>query len=65
MSYKEIPKSLEGYMVDGIIMLSYPEEKDVRRKFLEILKMRGTKHATGKHLVDITTDGVMVHAGLR
>jgi circadian clock protein KaiC len=65
MSYDSIPKSLEGYMVDGIIMLSYPEEKEVRRKFLEILKMRGTKHATGKHLVDITTDGVIVHAGLR
>jgi circadian clock protein KaiC len=65
MSYEDIPRSLEGYMVDGIIMLSYPEEKDVRRKFLEILKMRGTKHATGKHLVDITSDGVLVHAGLR
>ncbi len=65
LSYDEIPKSLEGYMVDGIIMLSYPEEKEVRRKFLEILKMRGTKHATGKHLVDITSDGVIVHAGLR
>ncbi|UCE73540.1 MAG: hypothetical protein JSV56_11005 [Methanomassiliicoccales archaeon] len=65
MSYDEIPKSIEGYMVDGIIMLSYPIEKDVRRKFLEILKMRGTKHATGKHLLDITLEGVEVHAGLR
>jgi circadian clock protein KaiC len=65
MVYDEIPRSLEGYMVDGIIMLSYPEEKEVRRKFLEILKMRGTKHATGKHLMDITTEGVLVHAGLR
>ncbi|UCE38292.1 MAG: KaiA-binding protein [Thermoplasmata archaeon] len=65
LSYNEIPKSLEGYMVDGIILLSYPEEKAVRRKFLEVLKMRGTKHVTGKQLVDITNEGFLVHAGLR
>ena len=65
MSYQDIPNSLEGYMVDGIIILSYPEEKEVRRKFLEVLKMRGTKHVTGKQLVDITGDGILVHAGLR
>jgi len=65
MSYEEVPKSIEGYMVDGIIILSYPEEKMVRRKFLEILKMRGTKHVSGKQLVDITKEGVLVHAGLR
>lgn len=65
MSYDEVPKSIEGYMVDGIIILSYPEEKMVRRKFLEVLKMRGTNHTTGKQLVDITHDGLLVHAGLR
>ncbi len=65
MSYPDIPKSIEGYMADGIIMLSYPEEKEVRRKFLEVLKMRGTKHVTGKQLLDITPEGVLVHAGLR
>lgn len=65
MSYENVPKSIEGYMVDGIIILSYPEEKDVRRKFLEVLKMRGTKHVTGKQLLDITPEGILVHAGLR
>ncbi len=65
MSYDEVPRSVEGYMVDGIIILSYPEEKMVRRKFLEVLKMRGTNHTTGKQLVDITHDGLLVHAGLR
>ncbi len=65
MSYNDIPRSIEGYLADGIIMLSYPEEKDVRRKFLEVLKMRGTKHVTGKQLLDITPEGVLVHAGLR
>jgi circadian clock protein KaiC len=65
MSYEEVPRSIEGYMVDGIIILSYPEDNMVRRKFLEVLKMRGTKHTTGKQLVDITNEGVLVHAGLR
>ena len=65
MSYDNISKSIEGYMVDGIIMLSYPEEDQVRRKFLEVLKMRGTKHITGKQLLDITPEGILVHPGLR
>jgi circadian clock protein KaiC len=65
MSYEEVPRSIEGYMVDGIIILSYPEDNMVRRKFLEVLKMRGTKHITGKQLVDITNEGVLVHTGLR
>ncbi|MEE9151973.1 MAG: ATPase domain-containing protein [Thermoplasmata archaeon] len=65
MSYEDVPRSIEGYMADGIIILSYPEENMVRRKFLEVLKMRGTKHTTGKQLVDITNEGILVHTGLR
>lgn len=65
MSYADISKSLEAYMVDGVIVLSYPEEERVRRKFLEVLKMRGTKHTTGRQLIDITYDGFTVQAGLR
>ncbi len=65
MSYNDIPQSPEGYMVDSIIVLSYPEEENVRRKFLEVLKMRGTKHVTGRQLVDITKEGLLVHVGLR
>jgi circadian clock protein KaiC len=64
-SYADISGNLESYMVDGIIMLSYPEEEHVRRKYLEILKMRGTKHVTGRQLIDITPSGVAVQAGLR
>ena len=65
MSYDDIPRSLEAYMVDGVIVLSYPEEEKVRRKFLEVLKMRGTKHTTGRQLIDITDEGLTVQAGLR
>ena len=65
MSYDDIAHSVEAYMVDGVIVLSYPEEEKVRRKFLEVLKMRGTKHTTGRQLIDITDDGIAVQAGLR
>lgn len=65
LSYEDIARSLEAYMVDGVVVLSYPEEEKVRRKFLEVLKMRGTKHVTGRQLVDITPEGFAVQTGLR
>ena len=64
-NYSTIPSSLEGYMVDGVIVMSYPEEEGVRRKYIEVLKFRGTDHVTGRQLLDITRDGLSVQAGLR
>lgn len=64
-SYENLSGNLESYMVDGVVMLSYPEEEGVRRKYLEVLKLRGTKHITGRQLIDITTEGMAVQAGLR
>jgi circadian clock protein KaiC len=61
----DITRSIEGYMADGIILLSYPEQDGVRRKFLEVIKMRGTKHHMGRHVMDITPEGVVVQSGLR
>jgi circadian clock protein KaiC len=50
-----------AYSVDGIVILSMDEEKETRRKHLEVLKMRGTNHVTGKQSVDITTSqGIVV-----
>jgi circadian clock protein KaiC len=65
MSYDDISKKMEAYMVDGVLMLSYPEEDKVRRKFLEVLKMRGTRHVTGRQLVEIGPEGFAVQPGLR
>jgi len=64
-TYEDIPGSLEAYMVDGIIVMSYPEDEGVRRKYIEVLKLRGTNHATGRQLLDITSDGITIQAGLR
>lgn len=50
-----------SYAVDGIILLMFSEEGGVRRKYLEVLKMRGTNHVTGRQSIDITrTDGLVV-----
>jgi circadian clock protein KaiC len=50
-----------SYAVDGIVLLMYSEEAGARRKYLEVLKMRGTNHLTGKQSINITRgDGIMV-----
>ncbi|MFW5898765.1 MAG: RAD55 family ATPase [Candidatus Saliniplasma sp.] len=49
------------YAVDSVILLSMLEEESSRRKYLEVLKMRGTDHTTGKQPISITTeDGIIV-----
>ncbi|MFP4000364.1 MAG: RAD55 family ATPase [Thermoplasmata archaeon] len=49
------------YAVDTVILLSMLEEEGSRRKYLEVLKMRGTDHTTGKQPISITTeDGIVV-----
>jgi len=50
-----------SYSVDGIVLLHLSEELGARRKYLEVLKMRGTNHVTGKHSIDISRkDGLIV-----
>ncbi len=50
-----------SYAADGVILLMLSEEGDARRKYIEVLKMRGTNHLTGRQSVDITRrDGVVV-----
>ena len=63
--YSSITTAMEGYMVDAILLLSYPREENARRKYLEVLKMRGTKHLTGEQSVDIDKSGFIVQPGLR
>ena len=50
-----------AYSVDGVVLLLMKEENDARRKYLEVLKMRGTDHMTGKFPIGITLeDGIVV-----
>lgn len=65
VQYSHIAGNMSAYMVDGVIILSYAEEENIRRKYLEVLKMRGTRHLTGRHSLDISKNGVTVQPGLR
>ncbi len=50
-----------SYAADSVIVLSLKKEGNARRKYLEVLKMRGTDHRTGAYPVSITReDGFVV-----
>jgi circadian clock protein KaiC len=53
-----------AHIADGIILLHNTEINMVRRRSLEILKMRGTAHPSGKHALDISSKGLVVYPGL-
>jgi len=50
-----------SYAVDGVILLMLEEEEEMRRKYIEVLKMRGSNHAAGKQSIDISKEeGIVV-----
>jgi circadian clock protein KaiC len=49
-----------AFEVDSIILLYFVREKNQRERFIEILKMRGTKHSRGVHPLSIEKSGVVV-----
>jgi circadian clock protein KaiC len=54
-----------AYVVDGVVLLTSRIGKEgSRQRFLEILKMRGTKHTTGAHMTSITDQGIQVQVGM-
>ncbi|HEX54905.1 MAG: hypothetical protein DRO90_02940 [Candidatus Altiarchaeales archaeon] len=64
-TYKDIITSTDAYMVDGIIILSYIEVENARKKYIEVLKLRGTRHLTGRRSVVISEEGLRVQPELR
>ncbi len=59
------PYPLEiAQIADGIILLQNAEVDMVRRRSIEVLKMCGTAHRLGKHVVDISVKGLTVYPGL-
>ncbi|HIE34173.1 MAG TPA: hypothetical protein EYP86_03435 [Candidatus Altiarchaeales archaeon] len=63
--YPDVTKSMDAYMVDGIIILSYKEVENARKKYLEVLKLRGTRHLTGRRSLVISEEGLRVQPELR
>jgi len=54
-----------AYTSDGILLLTNVEFGEARMKSLEVLKMRGTDHMSGRNTVDINSAGFSVQAGLK
>lgn len=63
--YDERHPGIESHMTDAIISLSHPKEGHVRRAYLEVVKMRGSKHLSGEQAADLNAGGFLVHPGLR
>ncbi len=58
VQHDPLEKSSEGlsfieFEVDGIILLYYPSTGGRRRRYLEVLKMRGTEHSKDMHVFKI------------
>jgi len=65
VSPEELYPVAVSYVVDGVILLTTALTKEkVRNRYIEVLKMRGTKHITGKHLMHITENGIEVSVGM-
>ena len=65
-SLPDSPYPMEvAYTSDGVVLLYFIEQEDGRRRYIEVLKMRGTDNATGRHSMDFSSAGLRVQAGLK
>jgi circadian clock protein KaiC len=51
------------FEADGVILLYFIKEQNVRKRAIEILKMRGTKHAKRVFPLDIGNNGIEISPG--
>jgi circadian clock protein KaiC len=61
---EDLSRSVISYMVDGIIYLSEEEERQRTTRHIAVKKMRGQKYITGRHSLEITSDGIRVYPRL-
>jgi circadian clock protein KaiC len=63
-SEEDIEMRAESAIADGIIYLYGTEEKRQQKRYLRVLKMRGTSHSHGEAVFKISGDGVSVYPRL-
>jgi circadian clock protein KaiC len=56
----EIASGVEFSLADGIIQLAYEPREPIDRRWLRVVKMRGTPHLEGKHTFRICPSGLEV-----
>ncbi|MFN3420188.1 MAG: ATPase domain-containing protein [Armatimonadota bacterium] len=60
--WSESEVSLEQYAVDAVVQLFFePVNRVQRRRFLEVLKVRGQSFQSGRHSMEITNEGIKVY----
>ena len=57
----EMASGVEFSLADSIIQLAYEPREPVDRRWLRVIKMRGTRHLEGKHTFRITASGTEVY----
>lgn len=57
----QVQNTAEAAMVDDIIYLYGTEERRYQKRYLRVLKMRGTDFAPGEHIMTISNDGISVY----
>lgn len=60
-SADDIRQGPELAIADGIIYLYGTEEAEKQKRFLRVMKMRGTSFFAGEHFFEITADGITVY----
>jgi circadian clock protein KaiC len=61
---EEIESSPEFSLADGILHMAYEPHEPIDRRWLRVVKMRGTSHLAGKHSFEIGRDGLELSARL-
>jgi KaiC/GvpD/RAD55 family RecA-like ATPase len=51
---------VEETVVDGIVLLTLTEEGLVRRRYVEVYKLRNTNHVQGRHPMVIEPGGIKI-----
>lgn len=59
-SEEDIEIRPESAIADGVVYLYGTEEKQQQKRYLRILKMRGTNHASGETVFRITQNGIEI-----
>lgn len=60
-SDEDVRSGPEFAIADGILYLYGTEEAEKQKRFLRIMKMRGTSYFAGEHYFDITPDGITLY----
>lgn len=60
-SVEDIREGSEFAIADGIIYVYGTEEAQKQKRFLRVMKMRGTSFFAGEHLFDINSQGIIVY----